>query len=104
MAATPLFILMRRRFPLVDTINLNIQRLQEGGIVNKLLRDAYRYNSKFEVPKKIEITAQNRLKLKDIEVIGFLLIVGYSIALSVFVGELVVWHIKIRTLQLEFIN
>lgn len=104
MAANPLFILMRRRFPLMDTINLNIQRLQEGGIINQLLRDAHRYNSKFEVPKKIEITSQKRLKLKDMEMISLLLIVGYCIAFLVFLGELFVWHIKLRTLQLEFIN
>lgn len=100
----PLFILMRRRFPLVDTINLNIMRLQEGGIIDQILKDANRYNSKFGVPEKIEMSSQKQLNLKDMEMIGYLLIVGYLLAFLVFLGELIVWKLKLRLLQLTFIN
>lgn len=85
---------MRRRSPLVDTINLNILRLQESGIINRLLTDAQRVNSKFMVPKKIQITTKTKLLPKDIEMLIFLLIAGYSVAFLVFLGELIVWYIR----------
>lgn len=95
---------MRRRFPLVDTINLNILRLQEGGIIDQLLRNAHRSNLKFQVPKKIEINLQKRLNAKDIKIVGFILLVGYCIAFLVFLGELILWNVRLRMLQLQFIN
>lgn len=104
LATSPLCILMRRRFPLVDIINFNILRLQESGIIDQILTDVNRNNLKFEVPKKIENKPQDKLTLKDVEMIGFLLICGHSIAFIIFLVELIVWNIKRRLLQLEFIN
>lgn len=85
---------MRRRFPLVDTINTNILRLKECGIIEKILIDVHRNSTKFNVPKKVEFTSQKKLNLQDMKIIGFLLIVGYFAAFITFLTELIVWTIK----------
>lgn len=80
---------------------MNILRLQESGIIDQLLRNAHRSNSKFQVPKKIEIKLQKRLNAKDIKIVSFILLVGYLIAFLVFLGELIVWKVRLRVLQLH---
>lgn len=91
-ATSPMFILMRRRFPLVDTINLNILRLQESRFTEKIMRDVHRNTVvKLEVPKKFEITRQKKLGLRDMEMIGFILVFGYGIAFTAFLLELIVF-------------
>lgn len=100
----PLFILMRKRFPLIESINSKILRLQEGGYIEKLLKDTHRNRLKFDVPKKTEVVLQKKLNLEDMKMIGFLLVVGYIIAFIIFLGELITWRFKLRILQVEFIN
>lgn len=95
---------MRRRFPLIDKINLKILRLQESGIIIRLLTDAQRINSKFVVSKKIKITTKTKLLPKDIQMLIFLLILGYSFATLVFLGELIVRCVRLKMLQLELVD
>lgn len=95
---------MRRRFPLVDVINLNVLRLQEAGIIGQILRDVHRNSSKFEIPKKIESKPQKKLTVTDMHIIGFLLIVGYLIAFAVFLGELIVSCVERKKVEFGFIS
>lgn len=96
-----MFILMRRRFPLVDTININILRLQESGIAEEIIRDVHRNTVvKFEVPKKVEIALQRKLGLRDMEMIGFILVFGYGIAFTAFLLELILWNANFKILKL----
>lgn len=86
--------MMRRRFPLVDVINLNILRLHQTGIISKMFRDVHRNSSKFEVPKKVETRGQKKLTIEDLKMIVYLLIVGHSVASIVFLAELIIWNVK----------
>lgn len=79
-------------------------RLHESGILDQILQNVHRNSSKFEVPREADVQPQKKLSLSDIKMIGFILIVGYSVAFVVFLGELVVWNLKLRMLRVEFIN
>lgn len=68
--------------------------MQESGIIHQLLKDVHRTNSKFDVPKKDETVSQKSLTLKDIEMIVFLLLAGYSIAFGVFLVELIYYNLR----------